>query len=463
MQRTLSTWGEEFFEKGAPLRTGLLFCLAWLHAVLQERRTYIPQGWSKSYEFSVGDLRAGAFIMDAAAAAAANDGGLDIDVVHGLMEDAIYGGRIDNPYDARVLKAYLRRFFSQDVIEGRCPLNCNLSVPIPCSYEAAFSAVSKFTDHDTPELFGLPMNIERSIQRTASIKVADKLRKLNVVDSESLLFDREVWRSKLAPLLEHWQELTENCPSEEERGMPKFDLEEAKDPIAAFVVMESKTSAAVVNLVSSCLATLKKILYGTTLLTPYIQTIASSLLVGFIPSSWAKQWNGPAKPSAWCSLLVRKSLGIRSWQTKVLDNSLLKEELDLNDVFRPLTFLNALCQLTARQAKCPMDALHLVSAWSEASISSSSSIRVKNLLLQGAELQGLNLVEAHNDTPETIPLPPLALGYSQLTPVVKSESFKVACYHSSTREQFLVEIALPIREDADKWILAGVAIFLTDV
>ena len=66
LQRTLTSWGSEFIDGSQgqpppPRRRGqLLFLLAWFHAVVQERRTYLPQGWSKAYEFSVGDLRAGA-------------------------------------------------------------------------------------------------------------------------------------------------------------------------------------------------------------------------------------------------------------------------------------------------------------------------------------------------------------------------------------------------------------------
>ena len=36
------------------------------------------------------------------------DAKMDWEAIHGLMEDAIYGGRIDNAYDLRVLRAYLR-------------------------------------------------------------------------------------------------------------------------------------------------------------------------------------------------------------------------------------------------------------------------------------------------------------------------------------------------------------------
>jgi dynein heavy chain 2 len=36
------------------------------------------------------------------------DAKMDWEAIHGLMEDAIYGGRIDNAFDTRVLRSYLR-------------------------------------------------------------------------------------------------------------------------------------------------------------------------------------------------------------------------------------------------------------------------------------------------------------------------------------------------------------------
>jgi dynein heavy chain 2 len=65
LQRTYDTWSEDYVSQGnSVLRSQALFALAWFHAVVQERRCYIPQGWSKFYEFSLGDLRAGASIID---------------------------------------------------------------------------------------------------------------------------------------------------------------------------------------------------------------------------------------------------------------------------------------------------------------------------------------------------------------------------------------------------------------
>ena len=43
LQRTLEAWGPTPFLRAPPLQAHLLFMLAWLHAILQERRSYMPQ------------------------------------------------------------------------------------------------------------------------------------------------------------------------------------------------------------------------------------------------------------------------------------------------------------------------------------------------------------------------------------------------------------------------------------
>ena len=65
LERTYDSWSQDYIASGeSVLRSQALFALAWFHAVVQERRCYIPQGWSKFYEFSTADLRAAASIID---------------------------------------------------------------------------------------------------------------------------------------------------------------------------------------------------------------------------------------------------------------------------------------------------------------------------------------------------------------------------------------------------------------
>lgn len=39
--------------------------------------------------------------------------------MHGLMENAIYGGRVDNNFDMRVLTSYLEQVFNEYVLTGQ--------------------------------------------------------------------------------------------------------------------------------------------------------------------------------------------------------------------------------------------------------------------------------------------------------------------------------------------------------
>ena len=43
LQRTFEAWGPTTISRAPPLQAQLLFMLAWLHAILQERRNYMPQ------------------------------------------------------------------------------------------------------------------------------------------------------------------------------------------------------------------------------------------------------------------------------------------------------------------------------------------------------------------------------------------------------------------------------------
>lgn len=43
-------------------------------------------------------------------------GNVSWEFIHGLLELAIYGGRVDNPFDSRVLMSYLKQFFNSEVI-----------------------------------------------------------------------------------------------------------------------------------------------------------------------------------------------------------------------------------------------------------------------------------------------------------------------------------------------------------
>lgn len=93
---------------------------------MSERRNFIPQGWTKFYEFSFSDLRAGAEVIDRLFKRTGKGNPIPWNFVHGLMENAIYGGRVDNIFDQRVLKSFLMQYFNTNQISQPAKANRKL-------------------------------------------------------------------------------------------------------------------------------------------------------------------------------------------------------------------------------------------------------------------------------------------------------------------------------------------------
>jgi hypothetical protein len=50
-------------------------------------------------------------------------------------------------------------------------------------------------------LFGLPANIDRSVQRFNSLAVIGQLKSLAAVSAEELRFDKDKWTTRLGPII----------------------------------------------------------------------------------------------------------------------------------------------------------------------------------------------------------------------------------------------------------------------
>jgi len=64
IRRTFNGWSPEIFNRGPWIRSQGYFLLSWFHAIIQERRRYIPQGWNSFHDFSEADLRSVADQID---------------------------------------------------------------------------------------------------------------------------------------------------------------------------------------------------------------------------------------------------------------------------------------------------------------------------------------------------------------------------------------------------------------
>jgi len=486
--RTYEGWDAAFLQRGGSTRAQLLFVLAWFHAITQERRTYIPQGWSKMYEFSFADLRSGADIIDnllaKMGALVSTKGGAapksEIDpasfpwlTVWGLLKYAIYGGRIDNEHDVRVLVTYLRKFFSKDILNTSASsasrkLTQGLELPNSNNHGDYLRLINKLPDIDPPALFSLPENVEGAVQETSSMHVLTQLRKLAVSSSSLVRFDRDVWRTQLTPLLQLWEKYSTRDNRSLLNRPPKLaKKEEHYTPLEAFIVLENAKAANLLALISSALGGISGVMYGSGLLTPDIQSDGAALLSGETPWRWAKNWYGPSEPSQWLTELVARKQSLLNLLQRTDAGHLLSAPIPLGQLFTPKVCLNALRQQTARQTGKAIDTLKLAAAFDQNQTNQSQLVMtVSGLLLQGCGFSGGLLCPLQPDAPSLLPLPNCSLYYIPMDESDPygdpSSSLSVPVYVAPTREEFVCEIRMPCKGQQERWILSGVAVCLND-
>lgn len=68
------------------------------------------------------------------------------------------------------------------------------------------------------------------------------------------------------------------------------------------------------------------------------------------PQAWLQIWEGPTDPLNFVRNVVSRALAVQNWLQKSMQNDLLKDNLNLSELFHADTFLSALKQQTARYA-----------------------------------------------------------------------------------------------------------------
>ncbi|PAV67535.1 hypothetical protein WR25_06694 [Diploscapter pachys] len=171
----LRTYGQIEEAKRAALTCQSIFVLAWMHALLQERRTYIPQAWTKFYEFSNADVRVARVLIEQLT----GQGGTDWEFIRGLLQFVIYGGRIESQFDSNVLVSYLNTLFNGQKITGQRGQQVASGIEIITAdniKEFVNHTAKSIPDEDEPALFGLPANIRFSWQLTEAEETVARMR-----------------------------------------------------------------------------------------------------------------------------------------------------------------------------------------------------------------------------------------------------------------------------------------------
>ncbi len=217
--------------------------------------------------------------------------------------------------------------------------------------------ISKLPETDDPSLFGLPGNVDRSVQRYVSLQVINKLNMMNAISNDSHKFIKEKWQEKLSPYLKMWSSVyKENEASAIGKNLLKIN---EVDPINMFIKSECLLIISIAKLIDSTMRNINDVLYSTGILTSSVMKDCISLLQNTVPESWVNMWDGPSLPLDYIKSFSKKLSGSNNLVNLALNEKVLESQVNLSEFINPITFLNALRQKTARKLKVPIDELEI--------------------------------------------------------------------------------------------------------
>lgn len=293
IRQTHFQWKEKRLTKISTIdckeKSNLLLILSWFHAIVQERKIYGPQGFTKKYEFNDGDLSCAAetlienFVFKS-----------DLNKIKQLLLDFVYGGKIDNNYDLRILETYINNYFCWDVLKGIKELfpgySINQNEPSCFTCRRILSHLSRI---DSPSLIGLPKNIKVAVNRNIGKRMIKHL-KLMHFQTKRKITEQDKMLEVIIPVRDYWEKITGN----KDICSEILEIFDVKNSFQNAIKNEILLGVELYHLVKSTLY------FSDDTSTQRKKSLTEALIHGNVPDEWRKKWRGPSDPFIYLNSFV---------------------------------------------------------------------------------------------------------------------------------------------------------------
>ncbi|KAG1662035.1 Dynein heavy chain, cytoplasmic [Nymphon striatum] len=468
--RTFSAIPASRMMKAPGERAKLYFLLAWFHAIVQERLRYSPLGWSKHYEFTESDLRVACDTLDTwidnVAMGRTNlpPEKVPWDAVRTLFSQCIYGGKIDNEFDQRLLTSFLNKLFTIKSFDGDFVLvspdgqNKPITMPEGIRRDQFLQWIDGLWDRQNPSWLGLPNNAENVLLTNRGSEMLVKLLNMQMLEDDDELEyatdetstsikdidGRPSWMKSLQNSAQTWLKLVP-----ESLTTLKRTVENIKDPLYRYFEREVNSGSKLLKDVRHDLQDVVMICEGGKKQTNYHRNLLAELTKGIIPSNW-KRYVVPKETTVimWItdfSDRIKQLQHVSSTTMSGGANALKSLHVCLGGLFNPEAYITATRQCVAQASSWSLEELELefrVETSNEKIQSDGCSFIVTGLKLLGAKCETNQLV---------------------LTSTISTElpmSITLPVYLNSMRTEllFTVKLATSQKQDEHSFYERGVAI-----
>merc|ERR1712242_531 len=369
--RTFTTISAARMMKPPNERARMYFLLAWFHAIVQERLRYSPLGWAKYYEFTESALRVACDPLDTWIETTAM-GRTNLPpekvpwkAIRTLLSDCIYGGKIDNEFDQRLLSSFLEKLFVSKSFDGDFNLvsgvsigdtETNIKMPDGIRRDQFLTWVEQLEDKTSPDWLGLPNNAERVLLAQRGHDLVINLLKMQQLDEDDELAysdassetgvveGRPAWMRTLHSSSSGWLSLLPASLTPLKRT-----VENIKDPLYRFFEREVNFGVKLLGTVRQDLDDVVAITSSGKKQTNHHRSLIATLTKGMIPASWVTDFSSRVKQLTSVSKAVSNS---GASQLKCFN-------VWMGGLFNPEAFITATRQCVAQANSWSLEELHL--------------------------------------------------------------------------------------------------------
>ena len=452
-----------------PAYKPLLFALAFMHSVLQQRRNFGPLGFCSPYDFSTSDLDASVqFIQNHLTEANMYQTPVDWNAMRYVICEVHYGGHVAEPFDRRIVDAYGEIWLQPCLLEPGFEFYEGYAMPKGVAeIKAYLHHIDELPLKDRPEVFGMHSTADLAFYMA---NTKSTIRMVQSVGSHS--FDGPA-QSKEDVVLHEVEQMKEKLPN----GFRPIDVKAAiknsavevggSKPLNIFVQQETDKIQMVLRKVRSTLERLKPAIAGSVVMTSELADAFEAVHESRVPTAWvAVSELQSTSLAVWFANIVRRVDHLANWLKTGRPPTYW-----LTGLFNPHGFLTANLQEICRK--------NVRSGWTldqvvnKTLVINQDPIDVRRGPDDGVYLYGLHLNGASWDrnamlmadsAPKVLfdPLPVL-----HVTGVLKSRkgldlAYTYVCPVYKTRERdttdYIFDAHLPTQDSPKKWLLRGVAL-----
>jgi len=328
----------------------LLFALTFFHAVLVERKKFLTLGWNVPYAFNDSDF----LVCDNLLRYYLNtQDELPLEALKYLIAQALYGGRVTDEIDRRLLGVYIEQFFTTSTINVRhFQLSQNkifYKVPPPGKYESYVKYIMTLPKPgaDPPEAFGQHPNADITMQQEGAKLLLDTVMSLQPRTSGGGGVSSEEFVLNLA------KQLQDRVPPLFNRESVEIKFKHDQSPLKTVLLQEIDRYNVILARVDKSLRDLQDGIRGLIVISSELEVVFDCLLQNKVPPTWKSGYYTLKPLSSWMTDLNERIKQLATWIAKRTPPKVFW----LSGFTFPNGFLTALLQTSARSNGVPIDSL----------------------------------------------------------------------------------------------------------